>query len=278
MPRSVPGGDRFGVFDPTSDPTKEETYAFLDAFLGEMAALFLDPYLHIGGDENNGKQWDANPAIQAFMKKQGMADNHALQAHFNPAVACHPEEARQAHDRLGRSARANCLTTSPSRAGGARMGLPKAAQEGRDAILSNGWYIDLCQSAEYHYRTTRYLRTACLARKSEACAGRGRPPCGPNWWTPERGHPHLATDRRHRRAPRSPGAEVTDVTDMYRRMELVSAQLTASGATRRAHNWNCPRLTAGSEAARTCFPGAGAGPGGRLPAPRASPSIPRGHR
>jgi len=48
-----------------------------------MAALFPDAYMHIGGDENEGKQWDRNPQIQAFMKAKGIKDNHALQAYFN---------------------------------------------------------------------------------------------------------------------------------------------------------------------------------------------------
>ncbi len=48
-----------GIFEPTLDPTREETYKFLDTFLGEMAALFPDAYMHIGGDENTGKQWEA---------------------------------------------------------------------------------------------------------------------------------------------------------------------------------------------------------------------------
>ena len=55
-------GRHFGVFDPVMDPSREETYAFLDGFLGEMAALFPDPYFHIGGDEVNGKQWSQSPA------------------------------------------------------------------------------------------------------------------------------------------------------------------------------------------------------------------------
>jgi hexosaminidase len=53
-----------GIFEPALDPTREETYKFLDTFLGEMAALFPDAYLHIGGDENEGKQWDRNPRIR----------------------------------------------------------------------------------------------------------------------------------------------------------------------------------------------------------------------
>jgi hexosaminidase len=74
---------RAGIFEPALDPTREEVYKFLDTFLGEMAALFPDAYMHIGGDENEGKQWDRNPKIQAFMKEKGIKDNHALQTHFN---------------------------------------------------------------------------------------------------------------------------------------------------------------------------------------------------
>ncbi|MGD8540045.1 MAG: family 20 glycosylhydrolase, partial [Candidatus Aminicenantes bacterium] len=65
----------WGVFDPCMDPTKEVLYEFLDVFIGEMAQLFPDDYFHIGGDEVNGKHWNANPNISAFKKKHGMKDN-----------------------------------------------------------------------------------------------------------------------------------------------------------------------------------------------------------
>ncbi|HET7535933.1 MAG TPA: family 20 glycosylhydrolase, partial [Candidatus Didemnitutus sp.] len=58
---------RWGVFDPVLDPTNPKVYELLEGFLGEMAALFPDEYIHIGGDENNGVQWNANPAIQAYI-------------------------------------------------------------------------------------------------------------------------------------------------------------------------------------------------------------------
>jgi hexosaminidase len=48
------------------NPTREETYKFLDNFLGEMSALFPDAYMHIGGDEVTGKHWRLNPQIQAL--------------------------------------------------------------------------------------------------------------------------------------------------------------------------------------------------------------------
>ena len=77
---------RWGVMDPAMDPTKEETYKFLDKFIGEMAGLFPDQFFHIGGDEVNGKEWDANPKIQAFKQAHGLKDNNDLQAYFNQRV------------------------------------------------------------------------------------------------------------------------------------------------------------------------------------------------
>src|SRR5262249_32966342 len=74
---------KWGVFDPAMDPTRESTYKFLDVFIGEMAKLFPDEFFHIGGDEVNGKQWDANPKIQQFMHSHGLKDNADLQAYFN---------------------------------------------------------------------------------------------------------------------------------------------------------------------------------------------------
>ncbi len=65
------------------DPTREGVYEFLDRFFGEMAGLFPDDYIHIGGDEVNPLYWNENPAIREFMKENGLEDPHALQAYFN---------------------------------------------------------------------------------------------------------------------------------------------------------------------------------------------------
>ena len=73
----------YGVLYPVMDPTKELVYDFLDLFFGEMASLFPDPYIHIGGDEVNSKQWDNNRDIQAFIKSHDMKGANDLQAYFN---------------------------------------------------------------------------------------------------------------------------------------------------------------------------------------------------
>src|SRR6266487_1649763 len=77
---------KWGIFDAAMDPTSEKVYKFLDDFIGEMARIFPDHFFHIGGDEVNGKEWDANPKIQAFMKTHGIKNNQALQAQFSERV------------------------------------------------------------------------------------------------------------------------------------------------------------------------------------------------
>jgi hexosaminidase len=73
----------FGIHDEALDPTRENTYKFLDALVGEMAAIFPDAYFHVGGDESNGKAWLGNPKIVAFMKARNIANTEALQVYFN---------------------------------------------------------------------------------------------------------------------------------------------------------------------------------------------------
>ncbi len=36
-------------------------------FFKEMAALIPGEYLHVGGDENTGKHWNANPEIIGYV-------------------------------------------------------------------------------------------------------------------------------------------------------------------------------------------------------------------
>ncbi|MBS1570438.1 MAG: family 20 glycosylhydrolase [Bacteroidetes bacterium] len=226
---------RYGVMDPVFDPTNEAVYALLDTFLGEMAALFPDPCMHIGGDENNGNQWNTNPAIQAFMKKNGIADNHALQAYFNGrlyAILKKHGKRMLGWDEIGEmpAGSAHALPQDVSiQCWRGKQGLLNALKAGRDAILSNGWYIDLCQSTAFHYLNDSLPADADLDAT---------------------GHKHLLggeatmwaelVDARNvdtRIWPRTAAiaerlwspATVTDVPGMYRRLETASAQLEAIG-------------------------------------------------
>jgi hexosaminidase len=64
------------------NPADDAVYTFLDHLFGEMAGLFPDAYFHIGADEVNGIEWQANPTIQAFAKQHGLEDRHALLGYF----------------------------------------------------------------------------------------------------------------------------------------------------------------------------------------------------
>jgi hexosaminidase len=61
---------------------KEETFRFIDDVLGEVAALFPGPYIHIGGDEVPKTRWRASPIAQEVMRRENLADPAALQSWF----------------------------------------------------------------------------------------------------------------------------------------------------------------------------------------------------
>jgi hypothetical protein len=63
------------------DPTADETYNMLGAFLGEMGAIFEESWLFLGGDEVDSSCWDNNPAIAAWLKAHSM-NSSELQQYF----------------------------------------------------------------------------------------------------------------------------------------------------------------------------------------------------
>ena len=144
---------QWGVFDPAMDPTREETYKFLDIFIGEMAGLFPDEFFHIGGDEVNGKEWDANPKIQAFMRAHGMKNNNDLQAYFNQRVE--KIVAKHGKTMLGwdEILRPDLPKTIVIQSWRGPDSLARAAKLGYRGLLSSGYYVDLMWSAERHYAT-----------------------------------------------------------------------------------------------------------------------------
>src|SRR2546422_6076293 len=134
---------RWGVFDPAFDPTSERTYRFLDEFIGEMAKLFPDQFFHVGGDEVNGKQWDANQQIQEFMRAHGIKNNQALQAYFNKRLQAVVEKHGKSMigwDEILDPSLPKDITIQSWRG---PASLAAAAKQGYRGLLSNGYYLDL---------------------------------------------------------------------------------------------------------------------------------------
>ncbi|MCC8143710.1 MAG: family 20 glycosylhydrolase [Tannerellaceae bacterium] len=61
---------------------KAFTLEFMDKVLTEVAALFPDEYVHIGGDECYKGFWQKCPDCQRLMKKEGLKDVDELQSWF----------------------------------------------------------------------------------------------------------------------------------------------------------------------------------------------------
>lgn len=236
-----------GIFEPALDPTREQTYKFLDVFFGEMASLFPDAYIHIGGDENEGKQWDRNPQIQAFMKEKGIKDNHALQAYFNQRVLkilqkhgkkmigweeiLHPEVPTDAVIHSWRGA----------------ASLAEAVKKGYQGILSAGYYIDLIFPAAQHYVVDPIPENTSLTPEEAKRVLGGEATMWSEWVSPEtidsRIWPRTAAIAERLWSPRS----VTDVDDMYSRLAVISRQLEELGLTHEKNYDMLLRRLAGNE-------------------------------
>jgi hexosaminidase len=66
----------------TLNPSDEKVYEFLDKVFTEVAALFPNKYIHMGGDECYHGFWEEDANCQAFMKKNNLKDVHELQSYF----------------------------------------------------------------------------------------------------------------------------------------------------------------------------------------------------
>jgi hexosaminidase len=225
-----------GGIDPIMDPTRESTYKFLETFIGEMAKLFPDGYFHIGGDEVDGKQWDANPKIQGFMKAHGMKNNQDLQAYFNQRlekIVAKNHKTMVGWDEILHPDLPKTIVVHSWRG---QASLAAAAKQGYRGLLSYGYYLDLMWPASRHYAVDPMTMTtadaaATLTPEEKNLILGGESCQWAEWVTPENIDSHI-WPRNAAIAERlwSP-QEVKDVASMYQRMMAVSYDLEGLGLT-----------------------------------------------
>ena len=68
--------------DNSLDPSNEDVYKTLDKIFTEVAKLFPNPYIHVGGDEAYKGYWEKNPSCQKLMAKEGLKNVEELQSYF----------------------------------------------------------------------------------------------------------------------------------------------------------------------------------------------------
>jgi hexosaminidase len=66
----------------TLNPSEEKVYEFLDKVFTEVAMLFPNPYIHVGGDECYKGYWKEDAGCQALMKKLNIRHVEDLQGYF----------------------------------------------------------------------------------------------------------------------------------------------------------------------------------------------------
>ncbi len=251
---SVPGtytvGRTWGVYDPVMDPTLESTYQFLDAFIGEMAQLFPDPYFHIGGDEVNPKQWNQSARIKEFIQQHKLDGPHGLQAYFNQRIL----------KMLGKNGKTmigwdeilhpDLPTAAIVQSWRGAKSLADAAAKGHRAILSSGYYLDHLSPASLHYAVDPLAGPAADLTAQQMALILGGEAC---MWAEyvssetvdSRIWPRMAVIAERFWSTK----ETTDVDSMYARMELVSRQLEWTGVEHRAnYGPMLDRLTGGQPA------------------------------
>jgi len=227
----------WGVMDPAIDITQESSYKFLDTLFGEMAALFPDQYFHIGGDEVNGKQWDANPTIQKFKQSQKIKDNAGLQAYFNQRllkiVTAHGKTMMGWDEILAPEIPKSVVIQSWR----GQQSLADAARQGYRGLLSNGYYIDLMYPASQHYAADPLSGPAAsltAEEKQRVLGGEA------TMWTEyvaaenldSRIWPRTAAIAERLWSPQEvTDRQVRDVGSMYRRLKVISTQLDSLGLT-----------------------------------------------
>ncbi len=221
----------FGVFDPVMAPTRESTYKFLDTFIGEMAAIFPDHFMHIGGDENNGVEWKANPRIQAFMREHNLHDTAALQNYFNQRLLKILE--KHGKHMIGWD---EILTPDLPKDVVVQSwrgfdSLAAGAKNGYSSILSAGYYLNLMSTAAAHYLVDPLPKASGLSPEEQARILGGEA-CMWDEQTTSRDidsriWPRAAAIAERLWSPR----DIDNVDDMYRRLAVESLRLEALGLT-----------------------------------------------
>ena len=220
---------RFGIHDAAIDPTRESTYKFLDAFLGEMAGLFPDAYMHIGGDESNGKQWMANPQIHAFMQSHQIADSAGLQVYFNQRllkILTKYHKHMVGWDEILTPGLPKDVVVQSWRG---VESLDRGATEGYQGILSAPYYLDAMKSAATHYLADPIPADTTLTPDQQKLILGGEVCMWGEQISPQtidsRIWPRTAAIAERFWSP----ATTRDVPDMYRRLQVMSLRLDALG-------------------------------------------------
>ena len=230
-----PAGIRreFGISDTALDPTRDETYTFIQRFLKEMTTVFPDQYVHIGGDETPAPDWKKNPKILAFEHQHNLNGNEALQAYFNTRVLAMLTKLHRkmvGWDEILNPSLPKDVVIQSWRG---EKSLVQGAQMGFQGVLSQPYYLDAMKPAGVHYLADPVPAETALTPQQQKLILGGEV-C---MWAEQvdertidsRVWPRTAAIAERFWSPQN----VRDVDDMYRRLRPTSVELEALGVRHR---------------------------------------------
>ncbi len=226
-----PSGIRreFGISDTAIDPTREETYRFIERFLTEMTTIFPDTYLHVGGDETPAPDWKTNPRIIAFMRAHNLKDNEALQAYFNTRVLAILTKLNRKMVGWDEIMHPDLPKDVVIQSWRGEESLAKGAQMGFQGVLSQPYYLDAMKPAGVHYLADPVPANTNLTPQQQKLILGGEV-C---MWAEQidertvdsRVWPRTAAIAERFWSPQ----DVRDVVDMYHRLDATSLELETFG-------------------------------------------------
>ena len=140
---------RFGVHNACLNPLDESVYQAVDVLLGEVAEIFPDEYLHVGGDEVNPSWWQSDPAIASYLEQEQLS-THDLQNQFLIRVCAMVTKLGKkaiGWDEVLHPQMPDCVVQNWRGA----TSRDRALALSRPVLVSAPYYLDLHYPADVHY-------------------------------------------------------------------------------------------------------------------------------